>query len=124
MMELVIGGSGSGKSAYAETAVCRCRRFLSEGINREVPLYYIADMIPYGRETEKKIEAHRKMRSGKGFETLEWYVDLPGKLEDERTPSLAGSCVLLECVSNLTANEMYASGGAQKREMRASCGCV
>ena len=72
MMELVIGGSGSGKSAYAETAVCRCRRFLSEGINREVPLYYIADMIPYGRETEKKIEAHRKMRSGKGFETLEW----------------------------------------------------
>ena len=45
MMELVIGGSGSGKSAYAETAVCRCRRFLSEGINREVPLYYIADMI-------------------------------------------------------------------------------
>lgn len=114
MMELVIGGSGSGKSAYAETAVCRCRRFLSEGINREVPLYYIADMIPYGRETEKKIEAHRKMRSGKGFETLEWYVDLPGKLEDERTPSLAGSCVLLECVSNLTANEMYASGGAQE----------
>ena len=113
MMELVIGGSGSGKSAYAETAVCRCRRFLSEGINREVPLYYIADMIPYGRETEKKIEAHRKMRSGKGFETLEWYVDLPGKLEDERTPSLAGSCVLLECVSNLTANEMYEPGGAQ-----------
>ena len=44
MMELVIGGSGSGKSAYAETAVCRRRRFLSEGINREVPLYYIADM--------------------------------------------------------------------------------
>lgn len=114
MMELVIGGSGSGKSAYAETAVCRCRCSLRESRNKNTPLYYIADMIPYGRETEKKIGAHRKMRAGKGFETLEWYVDLPGKLENERTSSLAGSCVLLECVSNLTANEMYAPGGAQE----------
>lgn len=112
MMELVTGGSGSGKSAYAESVICeKHRQMCSTG---ESPsLYYIADMVPYGRETEKKIEAHRKMRAGKGFETLEWYADLPGRISDPDSPDLKGSCVLLECVSNLTANEMYEPGGAQ-----------
>ena len=112
MMELVTGGSGSGKSAYAESVICGKHRLLCE-ITENAPLYYIADMIPYGRETEKKIKAHRKMRAGKGFVTLEWYVDLPGKLSAPDSPELKGSCVLLECVSNLTANEMYEPGGAQ-----------
>ena len=112
MMELVTGGSGSGKSAYAESVICGKHRLLCE-TTENAPLYYIADMIPYGRETEKKIKAHRKMRAGKGFMTLEWYVDLPGKLSAPDSPELKGSCVLLECVSNLTANEMYEPGGAQ-----------
>ena len=112
MMELVPGGSGSGKSAYAESVICGKHRLLCE-TTENAPLYYIADMIPYGRETEKKIEAHRKMRAGKGFATLEWYVDLPGKISAPDSPELKGSCVLLECVSNLTANEMYEPAGAQ-----------
>lgn len=112
MMELVTGGSGSGKSAYAESVICGKHRLLCE-TTENAPLYYIADMIPYGRETEKKIKAHRKMRAGKGFVTLEWYVDLPGKLSAPDSPELKGSCVLLECVSNLTANEMYEPDGAQ-----------
>ena len=112
MMELVTGGSGSGKSAYAESVICGKHRLLCE-TTENAPLYYIADMVPYGRETEKKIEAHRKMRAGKGFATLEWYVDLPGKISAPDSPELKGSCVLLECVSNLTANEMYEPGGAQ-----------
>ena len=112
MMELVTGGSGSGKSAYAEAVICEKHRLLRE-TTENAPLYYIADMVPYGRETEKKIEAHRKMRSGKGFATLEWYVDLPGKLSDPDSPIRGDACVLLECVSNLTANEMYEPGGAE-----------
>lgn len=112
MMELVTGGSGSGKSAYAESVICEKHR-LSKETAGEAPLYYIADMIPYGQETEKKIQAHREMRSGKGFVTLEWYVDLPGKLSAPESPLLKGSCVLLECISNLTANEMYESNGAK-----------
>ena len=120
MMELVTGGSGSGKSAYAEERICTLHRRLCEERNTEIPLYYIADMIPYGRETEQKIGKHRQQRAGKGFVTLEWYVDLPGKLsgaEKEGTvpagsEDLSGACVLLECVSNLTANEMYEPGGA------------
>ena len=120
MMELVTGGSGSGKSAYAEERICTLHRGLCEERNTEIPLYYIADMIPYGRETEKKIGKHRKQRAGKGFVTLEWYVDLPGKISGSEPEGLAesgavnqsGACVLLECVSNLTANEMYEPGGA------------
>lgn len=112
MMELVTGGSGSGKSAYAEDAVCRLHRYLCRETGERVPLYYIADMVPYGRETEEKIANHRRMRAGKGFMTLEWYQDLSGKLTREGAPPMENACVLLECISNLTANEMYMEGGA------------
>ena len=118
MMELVTGGSGSGKSAYAEDAVCRCQRLLAEKEKGDVSLYYIADMFPYGKETEEKIENHRRMRAGKGFHTLEWYQDLAGKLAEEAPPDLSGACVLLECVSNLTANEMYMDGGAGENTVK------
>ena len=103
MLELVTGGSGSGKSAYAESRICDWNR---QGPN---PLFYIATMYPYGEETEKKIERHRILRKGKGFETLEWYTGLKQHLEDG---SLKGADVLLECMSNLVANEMYMESGA------------
>ena len=103
MLELVTGGSGSGKSAYAESRICEWNR---QGPN---PLFYIATMYPYGEETEKKIERHRILRKGKGFETLEWYTGLKQHLEDG---SLKGADVLLECMSNLVANEMYMESGA------------
>lgn len=104
MMELVTGGSGSGKSAYAENTLC-C-------IEKQLPLYYIATMPSWDRETEKKIERHRAMRSGKGFCTLEWYTGLEGRLKSGDCPPMKGTGVLLECLSNLTANEMYMEGGA------------
>lgn len=103
MLELVTGGSGSGKSAYAESRICEWNRQDSK------PLFYIATMFPYGEETEKKIERHRILRKGKGFETLEWYTGLKQHLEEG---SLQGSDVLLECMSNLVANEMYMESGA------------
>ena len=103
MLELVTGGSGSGKSAYAESRICEWNRQDSN------PLFYIATMFPYGEETEKKIERHRILRKGKGFETLEWYTGLKQHLEDG---SLKGADVLLECMSNLVANEMYMESGS------------
>ena len=103
MLELVTGGSGSGKSAYAESRICEWNR------QDPKPLFYIATMYPYGEETEKKIERHRILRKGKGFETLEWYTGLKLHLEEG---SLQGSDVLLECMSNLVANEMYMESGA------------
>lgn len=103
MLELVTGGSGSGKSAYAESRICEWNR------QDPKPLFYIATMFPYGEETEKKIERHRMLRKGKGFETLEWYTGLRQHLQ---AGSLQGTDVLLECMSNLVANEMYMESGA------------
>ena len=117
MMELVTGGSGSGKSAYAEEALCgpaSCPDSGSgkeNGIEQDGQRYYIATMPPWDKETEKKIERHRAMRSGRGFHTLEWYTDLEGKLEREGCPCLEKADILVECLSNLTANEMYMEEG-------------
>lgn len=107
MVHLVTGGSGSGKSAYAEEVL------LTYGGEAcaEIPYLYVATMIPYGEETGRKIQRHRQMRAGKGFQTLEKYVDL---MELE-VPDNRG--ILLECVSNLTANEFYLpDGGICDRE--------
>ena len=83
MLELVTGGSGSGKSAYAEEHICRIHRILSRKAGRKLPLFYIAAMIPRGEETLRKIERHRKMRETKGFQTLEWHTDIAGKIREK-----------------------------------------
>lgn len=96
MLTLVTGGSGSGKSAFAED------RVLSFGDAQRI---YIATMHPFDEESHKRIERHQKMRAGKGFETVECYTGL----KNVKLP--AGCVVLLECMSNLVANEMFAPEG-------------
>lgn len=61
MITLVTGGSGSGKSAYAEDVAVS-----AEGTEK----YYIATMQIYDAEGERKVERHRKLRAGKGFTTV------------------------------------------------------
>lgn len=91
MTTLITGGSKCGKSSYAE-------KILDIFCGRKL---YIATMIPYGEEAHTAIERHRKIRAGKGFETVEKYTDI-----DEIV--LPENCaVLLECMANLCANEMF-----------------
>ena len=101
MFHLITGGSGSGKSEYAEQ---KLMEYASHS-KRNKKRYYIATMIPFGKETEEKIARHRKLRAGKGFETIECYTDLKKAAEILQTKE-TGS-VLLECMSNLVANEMF-----------------
>lgn len=97
MLILVTGGSGSGKSAFAESVVT--------GLHTE-PNLYIATMYPFDEECHRRIARHRLMRKDKGFETLECYTGL-------KTAEVPESgTVLLECMSNLTANEMYQKDGS------------
>lgn len=133
MFHLITGGSGSGKSEYAESEVERLAH-LTESKEK----YYIATMFPYGEETLQKIRRHQQMRVGKGFVTLECYTDLDrlvasdpfsraGQTEgqDERQnghvsgnrKSRKHTVVLLECMSNLLANECYMESGAKAREL-------
>ena len=96
MRTLVIGGAASGKSELAESLVV-------SGIG---PRYYIATMMPHGSESQRRIKKHRLMREKKGFTTFECYTGLASlKLPARGT-------VLLECLGNLTANEMFAPEGA------------
>lgn len=93
MFTLVIGGSASGKSDYAERHVLSLR---GDG-----PGIYIATMEPFGEEAQARIARHQAMRRDRGFETIECYrnagaVRLPEK-----------SSVLLEDLGNLAANELF-----------------
>lgn len=91
MMVLVTGGASSGKSAVAEQ--------IAQSLGGHMA--YLAVMKPYGPEDDKRIARHRMMRSGKGFDTVEQYTDL--HLADYD----GFDTVLLECMSNLLANEMF-----------------
>ena len=98
MMILLTGGSACGKSTYAEQ-IC---------VKAPGPKYYLAAMQPYGEEGRKKIGRHRALRQGKGFETIERYTDY-GSL------NLPENCTaLLECICNLTANEMFDDRGNER----------
>lgn len=118
MLYLVTGGSGSGKSEYAEALVQKLRGKSGQEASDEEKqgsddgVWYLATMIPYGAETEKKIARHRKMRKDKGFLTKECYLDLKGFVREEEIKGNRPSVVLLECMSNLTANEMFEETGA------------
>ena len=96
MMALIIGGSGSGKSAYAEDYMV--------SISEDRKKYYIATMQIYDEEGKRKVERHRMLRGGKGFSTIEQPVDI-GKAAEKMEAE--DRTALLECVSNLTANEMF-----------------
>lgn len=95
MMKLVYGGSGSGKSAYAEDCIMK---FQTDS------RYYLATMKVFGEEERQKIARHQKLREGKGFSVLEYpeNVDMAAAKIEGRNAS-----VLLECMSNLAANEMF-----------------
>lgn len=97
MMVFIVGGSGSGKSAYAEDYLVS----ISGGRKK----YYIAAMKAHDAECERKIERHRRLREGKGFSTIEQPVDI--QRAAEKMDSVEKTAIL-ECISNLTANEMFA----------------
>ena len=92
MLILLTGGSACGKSSYGEKLA----------VLGPKPLYYIAAMQPYDDECLKKIARHRELRKDKGFLTIEQYTGVD-TLELPET----GGTALLECLCNLTANEMY-----------------
>ena len=97
MLTLVIGGSASGKSAYAEK--------LALSLPGEHPGIYLATMEPFGREAQERIERHRTMRKNRGFLTVECARNL------RQAPLPPGGSVLLEDLGNLVANELFGDAG-------------
>lgn len=95
-MILIIGGSASGKSAFAE-------KLLAERAGGKKT--YLATMAASGEEAHRRISRHRLQREGLGYTTIECPA---------RIASVIGQCeeaVLLEDLGNLTANEMFPAEG-------------
>ena len=95
MMTLLTGGSKCGKSSLAERIL---EAYPAEKL-------YIAAMQPYGEDAQAIIARHHAMRLGKGFRTVECYTD------SERLEIPHKCAVLLECLGNLCANEMFRDSG-------------
>ena len=95
MILLVIGGSGSGKSAFAEA---RTAAFSAE------KKYYVATMQAGDAESRRRVARHRAQRAGLGFDTVECPRNLGGFAPEP------GAAVLLEDLPNLLANEMFGGG--------------
>lgn len=105
MIHLVYGGSGSGKSAFAEAQVLS----LGEG-----PRWYVATMQVYGEEGRQKVLRHQKLRAGKGFSTIE--MPVIGDAAADQIAAVAHGTVLVECLTNLVANQMFPEDGSQVQE--------
>lgn len=105
MFILITGGCKNGRSAIGEKIIC--------SYNSE--RFYIATMQPFGKEAKKAIERHRIMRSGKEFTTIEQYTNIENaKISD-------GSAILLECIGNLCANEIF-SANCKNAAQKITCG--
>lgn len=118
MMFFITGGSASGKSEYAEKLAEKLafsqgggqkngrKRKRSDvqngsGTDALIPLLYLATMRNDGEEAQLRIERHRQQREGRGFQLLE--APTPDRLED--VP--ACRVILLDCLSNFTANTLF-----------------
>ena len=96
MMILVYGGSASGKSEYAEELITAM-----ESDTR----YYIATMQAKDDESIRRINSHKDMRRDKRFTTVERSTDI------DLAPIKESGSGLLECMTNLLANEMFLKSG-------------
>jgi adenosylcobinamide kinase/adenosylcobinamide-phosphate guanylyltransferase len=64
-------------------------------------------MQPFGEETLEKIKRHQKLRSDKNFYTIEQQTDIQNATKTLNNHEANNSTALIECISNLTANEMF-----------------
>lgn len=97
MTALVLGGAASGKSEYAESLILE---------SPHTPRIYTAAMICRDQEDAARVARHQALRAEKGFLTVERPLDLGG------WECPAGAAVLVECMTNLLANELYEPNGA------------
>lgn len=97
MIILITGGAASGKSELGERLAVRLKT---------KRLYYIATMKIWDEECARRVQRHRELRAGKGFETVECPENLCGTAK-----SIGEGCALLDCLGNLLANEQFGKAG-------------
>ncbi len=91
---LVLGGTRSGKSRFAEGLAAR------SGLQK----IYVATGAAFDAEMADRIAAHQRQR-GDGWQTIEEQFDLPGVLSRE---CRAGRVVLVDCLTLWLSNLTFA----------------
>lgn len=97
MIITIVGGSGSGKSEYAQNLISA----LHESEYSDGRKIYLATMKCYGEEGTRRVARHLKLRENMNFETIEqtdFIDDIVASKND---------VVLIEDMSNLAANAMF-----------------
>ena len=89
MLTLVIGGSASGKSAFAE------RLAVQSGL----PRFYVATMRVWDTESERRVARHRDMRREKRFDTLECPIGLDRLILPARGTARGGTRGRRQCAA-------------------------
>lgn len=98
MVVTLFGGASSGKSAVAENIAIKFGGKMA----------YVATMMRGGKETDLKITLHQATRRDKGFETIE----KPCNIKINNFANY--DTILIECMSNWLANEMFDGGDFHK----------
>lgn len=103
MIIFVYGGSGSGKSAFAEE--------ISSHYGGSEK-YYVATMKVFDEEGKERVAKHRRQRERRNFKLIEKPVLIESICTDLAQEKAAGKKIflLIECLSNLVANEMFSDG--------------
>jgi len=93
----VSGGCKNGKSTFAQDLACKMHQ-------KGESLYYLATMIPSGKEDDARIKRHQAEREGMGFTTIEAGRDILSAAVD------CSGTLLLDSTTALLANEMFVYG--------------
>ncbi|MBQ4650422.1 MAG: bifunctional adenosylcobinamide kinase/adenosylcobinamide-phosphate guanylyltransferase [Firmicutes bacterium] len=105
----ISGGCKNGKSYHAQELARDMAR------EKNVPLYYLATMIPHDHEDDARIVRHLAEREGWGFETIEQGVEICQALTGTTTegkPVDPQGVFLLDSVTALLSNEMFRADGS------------
>lgn len=98
----ISGGAKNGKSTKAQNLAVEIAR------RENLPLYYVATMVPTDAEDRERIERHRRERSGLGFTTIEKAKSISeifGGAEEKAAEQ--NGVYLLDSVTALLANNMF-----------------
>lgn len=106
---LISGGCKNGKSYHAQELAQQMAH------EQNIPLYYLATMIPCDDEDNERIRRHLREREGWGFDTIEQGTDICGALQGctvSGKPVEPKGVFLLDSVTALLSNEMFRSDGS------------
>ncbi|MGC4376808.1 bifunctional adenosylcobinamide kinase/adenosylcobinamide-phosphate guanylyltransferase [Fictibacillus sp. Mic-4] len=100
MIVFITGGVRSGKSSFAEQLATDAARRISRN------LHYIATSQKTDQEMEERIKRHQEKREHSPFAWRTWEV--PVCLEGIADYFQSGDLLLLDCLTNLATNELFA----------------